>query len=111
MSAPLSPRWLSAVDNVVGCALAFRAKTLFSGEDPADVEGEAFIRDLVFRSAELAMAASEAFPNVECPCGRCEEMAIILSASVQMAVVTGQTEREVFDEALKTFDAYMKGRS
>jgi hypothetical protein len=111
MTSELSPRWLSAVDNVVGCALAFRAKAVLQGDDEADVDGELFIKDLVLRSAQIAKEAHSRVPSEECDCGQCEEISIIISASVQMAVVTGQPKEVIVDEALRTFHEYMKGRS
>lgn len=113
MTIELSPRWLRAVDNVVGCALAFRAKAMLSGSPQSDLEGEDFVRDLITTSAQIAREAHSKIgeEKAPCDCGRCEEVSIIVSASVRMAVITGQPQGEIVDQAIKTFNEYMKGRS
>jgi hypothetical protein len=106
--------WASASANVLGCALAWRARALFAGAQKPDVDGEDAITDLVTRAARIAKEAYDALgqgPDPDCKCGRCYEVAILVALSVQWSTVSGQPKGEVLTEAVGELDRYMKGRS
>jgi hypothetical protein len=110
-----SDPWASASANVTGCALAWRARAIWNGSSPAEVDGQEAIKDLILRSTLVAREAYESVgvlpDDASCTCGRCYEVAILIALSTQWSILSGISKKKIFDDALKELDLYLKGRS